>query len=371
MKAELIASRPPPRAAPPGFAGWLRRELLSSPLNVLLTLVSLYLVWRLGGAAWQWLVIDAQWQGSGPEACPDRSAACWPFIRARFGQFMYGFYPAAERWRVNLGVLLGVALALPLLWPRLRRRARAALLVAFGWPAIGLGLFRGGWLGLPVVETSQWGGFFLTLVAAGFVLATALPLAVLLALGRQSGLPLLRSVCAFWIEFWRSVPALVLLFVAIVMFPLFMPPGIEIDKLLRALLALTILMSAYLAEAVRGALQSIPRGQYEAADALGMSYWQRTRLVILPQALPVALPQITSNFIGLFKETTVLLVIGLFDLLGMVQTAASDPQWLSTGVTATGYLFAAAFFWVFCFAFSRYTAWLERQAGQGRRRLSL
>jgi general L-amino acid transport system permease protein len=159
--------------------------------------------------------------------------------------------------------------------------------------------------------------------------------------------------------------------VAIVMFPLFTPPGIEIDKLLRALIALTILMSSYLAEAIRGALQSIPTGQYEAADALGMSYWQRTRLVILPQALPVALPQITSNFIGLFKETTVLLIIGLFDLLGMVQTAASDPQWLSVGTTATGYAFAAVFFWIFCFSFSRYTSYLERRATQGQRQMEL
>lgn len=360
-----IESRPPPRPAA-GAIAWLRNNLLSSPLNIALTLVSLAIIYLAGSAVYQGLIAGAQWQGSGPEACPDKNAVCWPFIRARFDQFMYGFYPAAERWRANLGVGLGLLLALPMFIDRFRGKGWLALGLAIVFPAIGVLLFRGGFFGLAVVETSRWGGFFLTIVAAVFVLATSLPLAVLLALGRHTTAPpLLRSICAIWIELWRSVPALVLLFVAIVMFPLFMPPGVEVDKLLRALIALTILMSAYLAEAIRGALQSIADGQYEAADALGMGYWQRTRLVILPQALPVALPQITSNFIGLFKETTVLLVIGLFDLLGMVQTAASDPRWLSVGTSATGYVFAAMFFWIFCFSFSRYTAYLERRTGAG------
>jgi general L-amino acid transport system permease protein len=364
MNAAIEARRPPRPTI--GAIGWLCRNLLSSPLNVALTLTSLVLIYLAGGAVYEWLIVDAQWRGSGPEACPDKNAACWPFIRVRFEQFMYGFYPADERWRANLGVSLGLLLAMPMFIERFPRKGLVALALAIVFPAIGILLFRGGYFGLPVVGTSQWGGFFLTIVAAVFVLATSLPLAVLLALGRHTTAPpLIRSICTIWIELWRSVPALVLLFVAIVMFPLFMPPGIEIDKLLRALIALTILMSAYLAEAIRGALQAIPDAQYAGADALGMTYWQRMSLVILPQALPIALPQITSNFIGLFKETTVLLVIGLFDLLGMVQTAASDPQWLSVGASATGYVFAAVFFWVFCFSFSRYSTWLERRSGTG------
>ncbi len=369
----LITSRPPPRHAGggPRLVAWLRANLFSTPANILLTVVAAGLIYAAGSAVFQWLVVDAQWRGTGPEACPDKGAFCWPFIRARFDQFMYGLYPADQRWRLNLGVGLALLLAVPMFLPRFRRKGWLAVGLAIAYPAIGVVLFRGGLFGLPAVETSLWGGFFLTIVAAVFVLATALPLALLLALGRQADAPLVRSVCALWIELWRSVPALVLLFVAIVMFPLFTPPGIEIDKLLRALIALTILMSSYLAEAIRGALQSIPKGQYEAADALGMTYWQRTRLVILPQALPVALPQITSNFIGLFKETTVLLIIGLFDLLGMVTTAASDPQWLSVGTTATGYVFAAVFFWIFCFSFSRYTAYLERKTTQGQRQMEL
>lgn len=368
----LVTSRPPPRhAGRLRLITWLRDNLFSTPLNILLTLLAGGLIYAVGSAVLQWLVVDAQWRGTGPDACPDKAAFCWPFIRARFDQFMYGLYPADQRWRLNLGVLTGLLLAVPMFLPRFRRKGWLALGLAIAYPTIGIVLFRGGVFGLPTIETSLWGGFFLTIVAAVFVLATALPIAVLLALGRQADAPLIRSVCALWIELWRSVPALVLLFVAIVMFPLFTPPGIEIDKLLRALIALTILMSSYLAEAIRGALQSIPTGQYEAADALGMSYWQRTRLVILPQALPVALPQITSNFIGLFKETTVLLIIGLFDLLGMVTTAASDPQWLSVGTTATGYVFAAVFFWIFCFSFSRYTAYLERKVTQGQRQMEL
>lgn len=356
-------SRPPPRRAA-GVIGWARQRLLSSPANVALSLVCIAIVFIVASAAYDWLFVDAQWRGNGPEACPDKNAICWPFIRARFDQFIYGFYPASERWRANLGIALALALGLPMFVERFRHKGWLALGLAIAYPAIGIVLFHGGYFGLPVVVTSQWGGFFLTVVAAVFVLATSLPLAVLLALGRhRTAPPLVRNLCAIWIETWRSVPVLVLLFVAIVMFPLFMPAGFEVDKLLRALIALTILMSAYLAEAIRGALASIDAGQYEAADALGMSYWQRTRLVILPQALPVALPQITSNFIGLFKETTVLLVIGLYDLLGMVQSAAAAPQWLSIGTSATGYVFAALFFWVFCFSFSRYTAYLERRAG--------
>jgi general L-amino acid transport system permease protein len=351
--------RTPARAA----LRWLRENLFSTPFNTALTLLACGIVYLIVVPAFQWLVIDAHWAGSTPADCPDKSAACWPFIRARFDQLIYGLYPAEERWRINLGVGAGVLLAVPIFLPRFRHKLWLALALALIYPLIGVWLFLGGRLGLPYVETSKWGGFFLTIVTAVFVFATSLPVGVLLALGRRSELPLLRVACATWIEFWRSVPALVVLFVAIIMFPLFMPENVEIDKLLRALFALTILMSAYLAEAVRGALQSIGRGQYEAAEALGLGYWQRTALVVLPQALPVALPQITSNFIGLFKETTVLLVIGLFDLLGMVQSAASDPSWLSQGVSATGYCFAAAFFWMFCFSFSRYSARLERRVG--------
>ena len=341
---------------------WARGNLFSSPLNTLLTLACACLIIMVGAPLVNWLVIDAYWSGTTPADCPDKTAACWPFIRVRFDQFMYGLYPEAERWRVNLGLGLVILSALPLFMPRFPAKRWLAPILIVIWPLIGTVLFLGGHSGLPYVETGKWGGFFLTVITALFVLSTSLPIALLLALGRRSTMPMVRVFCATWIELWRSVPALVVLFIAIIMFPLFMPEQVEINKLLRALGALTILMSCYMAEAIRGALQSIPQGQYEAAKALGLGYWQRTFRVILPQAIPVALPQITSNFIGLFKETTVLLIIGLFDLLGMVQNAASDPTWLSPGVSATGYLFVALFFWLFCFSLSRYSAWLERKS---------
>lgn len=309
----------------------------------------------------EWLVLDAYWLGSGPEACPDRRAACWPFISARLDQFFYGFYPTGERWRIDLGLAL---ILLPVLLSALRikgiRVLHLALLTVVGLVAA-MALFRGGWGGLVRVPTDRWGGAFLTIITVTSVFVVALPAAILLALGRRSSLPLVRALCATWVEFWRGVPALVVLFVAIIMFPLFMPPGIASDKLVRALIAMAILMSCYLAEAVRGALASVPQGQIEAAHALGLGYWRSTFLVVLPQALPTALPQIASNLIGLLKETTVLVIIGVPDLLGMVQAAAADPTWLSEGVLLTGYFFAAAVFWICCFGLSRYCRQLERR----------
>ena len=346
---------------PAGVVAWLGRNLFSSWLNGAVSVVLIGLMGWLAIKLVQWLILDAQWSGSGPGACTDTQALCWPFVRARWPQFLYGLYPAAEVWRVNLGLGLGALLGVALAFRRVPGRRWIAAFLFLAYPPLAGLLFRGGVAGLPPVETSLWGGFFLTLVVTGSVFWVSLAGGVLLALGRQSRLPLLRQACTVWIEFWRAVPVLVLLFVVIIMLPLFLPSNIEIDKLGRAMIAFAILMSTYLAEAVRGGLQSLPAGQYEAARALGLN-WAQSRLhVVLPQALAVALPQITGNFIGLFKETTVLLVIGLFDLLGEVQRAASDPQWLGTGATAAGYLFVAVFFWTACFSLSRASARIERR----------
>ena len=315
----------------------------------------------LAAKLFQWLVLDAQWAGNEPSACANTSALCWPFVRARWEQFLYGLYPGGETWRINLGLGIGALLGAAMAIPRLPARRWIAAFLLFAYPPLAWWLFRGGTGGLAPVETSLWGGFFLTLVVTGSVFWISLLGGVLLALGRQSRLALVSQACTVWIEFWRAVPVLVLLFVVIIMLPLFLPANIEIDKLGRAMIAFAILMSTYLAEAIRGGLQSLSAGQYEAARALGLN-WRQSRLhVVLPQALAVALPQITSNFIGLFKETTVLLVIGLFDLLGEVQRAASDPQWLGTGTTAAGYIFVAVFFWTACFCLSRASSRLERR----------
>ena len=352
---------PPAASRGAGAFAWLRRNLFSSVGNSLVSTILLVALASLVVKLVQWLIIDAQWSGSEPSACANTSALCWPFVRARMPQFLFGFYPDTELWRIKFGLGLGALLGVLLAIPRMPARRWIAAFLLVGYPPLAWVLFRGGVGGLVPVETSLWGGFFLTLVVTGSVFWVSLVGGVLLALGRQSRYPLVQQACAVWIEFWRAVPVLVLLFVVIIMLPLFLPANIEIDKLGRAMIAFAILMSTYLAEAIRGGLQSLAKGQYEAARALGLN-WRQSRLhVVLPQALAVALPQITSNFIGLFKETTVLLVIGLFDLLGEVQRAASDPQWLGAGTTAAGYIFVAAFFWTACFSLSRASSRLERR----------
>lgn len=326
-----------------------------------LSLIGLLLVAACLWPVLQWTVIDAYWSGSNGAACPDRSGACWPFIAERSSQLFYGLYPDGEQWRVNLGLSLGGLLIALIAIPRVPLKGLWTGLFVTVYPIVAVILFSGGMLGLPKVETSAWGGLFLTLVVGGFAFAFALPVGVLLALGRESDAPVIRRLAGTWVELWRSVPTLVVLFVAVIMLPLFLPPQFEIDKLLRALIALSILMSCYIAEAVRGALRAIPNGQYEAARALGMGYWKTQIHVILPQALRLATPQITNAVIGLFKETSLLVVIGLFDLLGMVQAASGDPEWHFSAARATGYLFIGLIYWGFCFGMSRYSAYLERR----------
>ena len=352
---------PPGAIRAAGAFAWLRRNLFSSVGNSLVSTILVVALASLVVKLVEWLIIDAQWSGSDPSACANTSALCWPFVRARMPQFLYGFYPDTEVWRIKFGLGLGALLGVLQAIPRMPARRWIAAFLLLGYPPLAWLLFRGGVGDLVPVETSLWGGFFLTLVVTGSVFWVSLVAGVLLALGRQSRFPLVKQACTVWIEFWRAVPVLVLLFVVIIMLPLFLPANIEIDKLGRAMIAFAILMSTYLAEAVRGGLQSLHVGQYEAARALGLNWRQSRMHVVLPQALAVALPQITSNFIGLFKETTVLLVIGLFDLLGEVQRAASDPQWLGMGTTAAGYIFVAAFFWTACFCLSRASARLERR----------
>lgn len=338
-------------AAPRGWAQRLWRPALST-VGLLLILL---LIWPF----LQWSVFDAYWTGTGGSACPDKSGACWPFIAERFDQLMYGAYPEAERWRVNLGLGLGLALLVPIMLPRMTHKAVWIGLFILVYPFIAVALFSGGVLGLSTVETSSWGGLFLTLVIGVFAFVFALPTGILLALGRDSRVPVIRMLAGTWVEVWRSVPTLVVLFVAVIMLPLFLPREYEIDKLLRALVALSILMSCHIAEAVRGALRALPAGQYDATRALGMMRHTAYLHVILPQALNIATPQITNIVIGLFKETSLLVIIGLFDLLGMVQAVSGDPEWHLSSARATGYLFVALIYWAFCFGMSRYSAWLE------------
>ncbi|MDQ2697087.1 MAG: amino acid ABC transporter permease [Pseudomonadota bacterium] len=354
---------PPPRTSV-GVVGWVRRNLFSSPLNAALTLLGLWLLYLIIPPVLQWAVLDADWLGDSRQAC-DSGGACWVFVRVRFDQFMYGFYPPDARWRVNLTFLILILAAIPLFVRQVPGKLWIGVFLLLVYPWIAYWLLHGG-LGLAVVETSRWGGLMLTLIIAGVGMVAALPLGILLALGRRSDMPVIRGLCVAFIELWRGVPLITVLFMASVMLPLFLPEGVNFDKLLRALIGVSLFQSAYMAEVVRGGLQAIPKGQYEAAAALGLGYWRMMGLVILPQALKLVIPGIVNTFIALFKDTTLVIIIGLFDLLGMVQSATTDSNWL--GFATEGYVFAALVFWVFCFGMSRYSQQLEKRLHTGHKR---
>ena len=351
----------PPKAEA-GLLGWLRQNLFSSPLNTILTVATIYLLYLLIPPAVSWLFVNADWVGDSRSDCSGKGA-CWVFIRVRFTQFLYGFYPQAERWRVNTAFAMFILAAIPLFIGRFPYKRWIVLFLLVGYPVIAWSLLLGDVLGLPLVETRLWGGLMLTLIIAAVGIVSSLPLGILLALGRQSELPVVRAMCVAFIELWRGVPLITVLFMASVMLPLFLPEGVNFDKLLRALIGVTLFQSAYMAEVVRGGLQAIPRGQYEAAAALGLGYWRTMGLIVLPQALKHVIPGIVNTFIALFKDTTLVLIIGLFDLLGIVQAAATDPQWL--GHAVEGYLFAGLGFWIFCFGMSRYSQHIERKLATG------
>ncbi|MEI2741254.1 MAG: amino acid ABC transporter permease [Candidatus Competibacter sp.] len=358
----------PPPASAVGALGWARRNLLSSPFNVALTVLALYLLLTLIPPLVRWAFLDATWSGDSREACAANSGACWTFIRVHFDQFLYGFYPEAQRWRVDAVVLFLLLGAAPLFVrsvpDRVKVRLGLGLLLAF--PLIAFVLLRGGVLGLPAVDTSSWGGLLLTLVIAGVGMTAALPLGVLLALGRRSGMPAIQTLCVTFIEFWRGVPLITVLFMSSVMLPLFLPAGMNFDKLLRALIGVTLFQAAYMAEVVRGGLQAIPKGQLEAAAALGLGYWKSMLLIVLPQALKLVIPGIVNTFIALFKDTSLVLIIGLFDLMNIVHNATTNPEWL--GFSTEGYVFAAAVYWLFCFGMSRYSQNLEKRLHTGHKR---
>ncbi|MDG4596598.1 MAG: amino acid ABC transporter permease [Candidatus Contendobacter sp.] len=357
----------PPPTSTTGVVGWLRRSLFSSPLNAVLTLLAVYLLYVTLPPLLRWAFLDAAWSGEDREACRS-GGACWVFIRVHLDQFLYGFYPDEQRWRVNAAVLLLILGAAPLfvrtVSSKFKVRLGLGLLIAY--PLVAFVLLKGGMIGLPVVDTSQWGGLLLTLVIAGVGMTAALPLGVLLALGRRSRMPAIQTLCVTFIEFWRGVPLITVLFMSSVMLPLFLPAGMNFDKLLRALIGVTLFQGAYMAEVVRGGLQAIPKGQFEAAAALGLGYWKTMGLIVLPQALKLVIPGIVNTFIALFKDTSLVLIIGLFDLMNIVHNATTNPAWL--GFSTEGYVFAATVYWLFCFSMSRYSQNLEKHLYTGHKR---
>lgn len=481
---------PPPNLAGP--MGWVNDHLVPNWWNGLLTVLGLVF---LGWIAWQiieWALLKAVFTGADREACiASVEGACWAYVRAWFGQFMYGPYPFAERWRVDLSYLIGIAALVPMLIPSVPYKRENALFLLVAFPIIVLILLSGGnfnfsiatwlfvavlvgigavalpfstlgieetlrrdrlplalaaagivlwvlslfvepilipvggvslhalkvavlvlfgvaallslavtvrdggaesrtavvnWLGVAVVAfavlillsanfglapvyTFQWGGLLVTLVVAVTGIVASLPLGILLALGRRSKMPIVRLFSIIFIETWRGVPLITVLFMASVMLPHFLPPGVTFDKLLRVLIGVSLFSAAYMAEVVRGGLQAIPRGQYEAASALGLSYWKSMGLIILPQALKIVIPGIVNSFISLFKDTTLVSIVGIYDLLGIIKEASfADPNWASPQTAPTGYFFAAVMFWIFCFGMSRYSIFMEERLHTGHRR---
>ena len=353
---------PPPRMSV-GLVGWLRQNLFSSILNSVLTCLCIALVlWFLPGLL-NWAIFDAQVSGDSRTDCTN-AGACWALVRVRFNQFMYGFYPSEQYWRVILAGILMILALVPILFENVPYRGWGLLYAAF-YPVIGFFLLAGG-LGFEPVETDRWGGLMLTIVIGVTGIAASLPIGIGLALGRRSQMPIVRILCIAFIEIIRGVPLITILFMASVMLPLFLPEGIHFNKLLRALIGVGLFSSAYMAEVIRGGLQAIPRGQYEAAEGLGLTYWKMMGLIVLPQALKIVIPGIVNTFIGLFKDSTLVLIIGLFDLLGIVKAAITDANWI--GLAHEAYAFAGATFWIFCFTMSRYSIWLEDKLHTGHKR---
>lgn len=309
-----------------------------------------------------WLIFKADFIGTGPEACTS-GGACWVFIRMRFDQFMYGFYPRDLVWRINLSYALGVLLILCIIYAPRNFKKWFVLSLFIIFPIVSVILYHGGIFGLEQVDTYSWSGLHLTILLAVGSILLSLPIGILLALGRMSKMPVIHSCSVVFIELWRGVPLVSVLFMASVLIPMFITEGVHIDRVLRALIGITLFYSAYMAEIIHRGLVALPKGQFEAADALDFPYWQSTRLIILPQVLKKVIPGIAQVFISLFKETTLVLIIGLFDFLGMVQAASEDPRWADFGLE--GYVFAAFVYWIFCHTMSYYSKHLAHKLQKG------
>ena len=356
----------PPPVRTTGLVGWARQNLFSSPLNIFLTLAGLWLLYSIVPPAMEWAFIKSIWTAESRNECwakmdVPEEAACWAFIKGRLSLFIYGFYPAAERWRVNISFVMLVFAILPVLYDKLPGRRHWLWYVA-AFPFVAGWLLVGGF-GLPSVDTDQFGGFMLTLVIGVTGISFSLPIGIGLALGRTSDMPVVRLLCVLFIEFIRGVPLIALLFVASTMLNYFLPPGTSFDLLMRVLIMVTLFSSAYIAEVVRGGLQGVAKGQVEAADSLGLSYWKAQRLIVLPQALKISIPGIVNTFIGLYKDTTLVLIIGMLDPLGIGRASLADAQW--AGLAREVYLFIAVFFFLCCFGMSRYSLYLERKLDTG------
>jgi general L-amino acid transport system permease protein len=368
VRTEFEPARPAPGRTG-GASLWIRRNLFATPSDAILTIVGiLFLLWVVP-PLYNFIIGHAVMPGGTVEQCRVEGAgACWAYIAARFNFFIYGFYPMDQYWRPNIVFVLLAALIIPLLIPSAPFKRLNAALFFVVFPVVSFYLLNGGAFGLRYVPTEQWGGLMVTLIISLVGIICSIPIGILLALGRQSKLPIIKTLCVMFIELWRAVPLITVLFMASIMLPLFMPTGTTVDKLLRALVGVTFFSSAYLAEVIRGGIQALPRGQYEAGASLGLGYWKRMYFIILPQALKHVIPGIVNTFIALFKDTSLVSIVGIFDLLNTVQSASSDINWASPTQAVTGYLFAAIVYWIFCFGMSRYSLFMERRLDTGHKR---
>ena len=344
----------------PRMTVW-RQRLFATPAAAIVTLLIAALIAWVAVPLIRWALIDASWSGTTRNDCT-AGGACWVFIRMRFGQFMYGLYPAEERWRANLtGIIFALGIASVFLAPA-RHRLKLAIAALVILPPLGIALLSGGIFGLRYIETREWGGLMLTLFISVYASLIAIPLGILLALGRQSELKIVKLVSVLFIEFWRGVPIIAVIFLASLLLPLILPGGVGIDRLARAVIGLGLVIAAYMAEAVRGGLQALPKGQREAATALGLRYWTSTGLIVLPQALRISLPAMTNEFIALIKNTTLVLVVSILDLLGIAQASLADPNWVGMNMEADA--FSGTIYWLICFALSRWSRSLETRSSR-------
>ncbi|HWU60499.1 MAG TPA: amino acid ABC transporter permease [Ensifer sp.] len=377
LRETFLQPSPPPSGDNTAL-GWLKRNLFASIKDTVISIIALLVVvWFLFNVV-DFLFVNAVWSGTNRLACatvaqggilPDTwHGACWAYVNAWFTQFMVGSYPRDQLWRPITVAILFVATLVPLLIPKVPRKGLNAILLLIVLPIVSAVLLLGGVFGLPFVETSFWGGLMVTLILSFIGIAVSLPIGILLALGRRSKMPIVKMACVTFIELVRGVPLITVLFMASVLLPLFLTPGTNIDKFVRALVGVSIFAAAYMAEVIRGGLQAIPKGQYEGADSLGLSYFQKMTFVILPQAIKLVIPGIVNTFIGMFKDTSLVSIINMYDLLGIVKASFGDATWLTPVTPLTGLIFAGFIFWLFCFGMSRYSAFMERHLDTGHKR---
>lgn len=360
----------PPPANTVGIVGWMRNNLFNGWFNTALTVFAAYLLYLTLPPLINWAFISATFSGTDRSLCEAAEAAgtggaCWTFIKVRFNQILFGFYPEGEQWRPIVTFLIGF-FGIAATAFRFQGKRWLVLFLLTLYPVMAFILLSGGMFGLTEVETAKWGGLTVTLVVSVTGIVASFPIGIALALGRRSKMPIVKSACVVFIEVVRGVPLISVLFMASVMLPLFLPEGVTFNKLLRALVGVTLFTAAYMAEVVRGGLQAVPKGQYEGAAALGLGYWKMMVLIILPQALKLVIPSIVNSFISLFKDTTLVYIVGLFDVLEIIRVSTKDANWI--GFEKEGYVFAALMFWVFCFTMSRVSLRIEKRLDTSHRK---